>query len=121
MYKNLIFFYGEDFTQTDPFLILHVSAGVHRCISVGDPVYDKLMEMDVGPAHHDLQNFVEAVETDLARDLNPSPNGRSDPFESDLDLINEIRSPALPRLFLLFSACFPSTSDSVYPSSPGQP
>jgi hypothetical protein len=59
------------------------------------------MEMDVGPSHHDLQNFVEAVETDLIRDLNPSPNRRSDPFQGDLQLINEIGSPCLPRLLFL--------------------
>ncbi len=59
------------------------------------------MEMDVGPTHHRLQNLVELVETGIIRDLYTSPNRRSDLREGDLDLINDVRSPALTELFFL--------------------
>ena len=36
------------------------------------------------------QDFMEAVKTVLVRDLYPFPNRRSDPFESDVDWLNEI-------------------------------
>src|SRR5271157_3855515 len=93
--------YCDDTTQIEFHFVCQISACVQRCITVRDPFYDKLMEMDVCPTHHRLQNFVELVETDIIRDLYPSPNGRSDIFQGDLQLINENRSPSLPRLFFL--------------------
>jgi len=51
----------------------------------------KGVQMSIQPAHHILNGYVEIPEGVILRDQEPAPNGRSDPLESNLKLVNPSR------------------------------
>ena len=49
--------------------------------------WPKRVHVAIAPTHHDLENTVEIFQRDVAPDLDPSPHGRSDPLQGDLQVI----------------------------------
>ncbi len=52
----------------------------------------ELMKMAIGPAHYDLENHVQLMESNILRDKYPSPDWGSDAQECYLELIEPLFS-----------------------------
>ena len=63
--------------------------------TVAGAVFLELVEMAVGPPHHDLEDVVKAVQPHSGRNPNAPPNRRTDVLKGDLELIHQRRRRAL--------------------------